>query len=111
MSEFEISPTLLFSQLLCIHYVPRGSPTPHQPHQCQPLTPEERDLLRKHVEEMPHHPDSMTGRSAYEEQLKQWFTANGQDGRVTEETPFPLRPGSAMICSGECFQCGTEGTK
>lgn len=58
---------------------------------------------------MPHHPDNAAGRAAYEEQLKQWFSANGQDGRVTEETPFPLRPGSAMICSGECFQCGAHG--
>ncbi|KAG1830271.1 hypothetical protein DFJ58DRAFT_737017 [Suillus subalutaceus] len=74
----------------CICYVPRGSPTPRQTRQCQPLTPEERDALRKRVEEMPHHQDNAAGRAAYDEQLKQWFTMNSQDSRVTEETPFPL---------------------
>ncbi|KIK19188.1 hypothetical protein PISMIDRAFT_108161, partial [Pisolithus microcarpus 441] len=28
---------------------------------------------------------------------------------VMENTPFPLRPGTATICLGECFQCGTHG--
>ncbi|KAG0693541.1 hypothetical protein DFH29DRAFT_816250, partial [Suillus ampliporus] len=58
---------------------------------------------------MVHHPDTNIGRQAYEEQLKQWFTKYGQNGRVTESTQFPLRPGSAMICSGECFKCGAHG--
>lgn len=26
-----------------------------------------------------------------------------------ENTPFPLMPGTAQICSGECFQCGAHG--
>ncbi|KAG1818677.1 uncharacterized protein BJ212DRAFT_1268837, partial [Suillus subaureus] len=28
---------------------------------------------------------------------------------VTETTQFPLHPGSAMICSGECFKCSAHG--
>ncbi|KAG1799653.1 uncharacterized protein BJ212DRAFT_1287861, partial [Suillus subaureus] len=46
---------------------------------------------------------------AYEDQIKQWFRKYGQTGQVTETTQFPLCPGSAMICSGKCFKCGTHG--
>jgi hypothetical protein len=28
---------------------------------------------------------------------------------VTDTTPVPLRPGTAAICSSECFKCGTHG--
>ncbi|KAG0695522.1 hypothetical protein DFH29DRAFT_791797, partial [Suillus ampliporus] len=49
------------------------------------------------------------GRIAYEEQIRQWFMTHGQNGRVTEFTPFPLRLGSAMVCSGECFKCSAHG--
>ncbi|KAG2047616.1 hypothetical protein BDR06DRAFT_837974, partial [Suillus hirtellus] len=54
-------------------------------------------------------PDTANGRTAYEEQIRQWFAKNSADGRVNENTRFPLRPGSAMICSGECFKCGAHG--
>lgn len=77
--------------------------------QRQPLTQEERDIMRSHVNDIAHHSDTTPGRAAYDEQLKQWFTKYGQTGRVTETTQFPLRPGSAMICSGECFKCGAHG--
>ena len=29
--------------------------------------------------------------------------------RISERVPYPLRPGTAEICSGECFRCGTHG--
>ncbi|KAG2349706.1 hypothetical protein BDR05DRAFT_843714, partial [Suillus weaverae] len=54
-------------------------------------------------------PDTTAGRAAYDNQLKQWFVKYGQTGRVTKSTQFPLCPGSAMICSGECFKCGAHG--
>jgi len=94
-----------------IRYVTREpSANPQQTNrQCQPLTQEERDLMRSHINDIVHHPDTTVGRSAYEDQLKQWFAKHGQTGRVTENTQFPLRPGSAMICSGECFRCGVHG--
>ncbi|KIK13140.1 hypothetical protein PISMIDRAFT_119445, partial [Pisolithus microcarpus 441] len=28
---------------------------------------------------------------------------------ITEHTPYPLRPGMAAICLGECFRCGSHG--
>ncbi|KAG1824585.1 uncharacterized protein BJ212DRAFT_1295721 [Suillus subaureus] len=73
------------------------------------MSPEEWDMLRKHVEEIPHHQNNAAGRAAYKEQLKQWFATNSQDGKVTEGTPFSLQPGSAMICSGECFRYEVHG--
>jgi hypothetical protein len=88
-----------------IQYVPRMSTARPSAHQRQPLSPEEKDLLCSCINDIPHHPDTTAGIAAYEEQLKQWFMKYGKDGRVNENTQFPLRPGSAIICSGECFKC------
>jgi hypothetical protein len=91
------------------HVTREPSANPQQTNrQCQPLTQEERDLMRSHINDIVHHPDTTVGRSAYEDQLKQWFAKHGQTGRVTENTQFPLHPGSAMICSGECFRCSVH---
>ncbi|KIK11828.1 hypothetical protein PISMIDRAFT_65436, partial [Pisolithus microcarpus 441] len=46
---------------------------------------------------------------AYNAQVVQWVRTHGKTARVVENTPFPLRPGTAMICSGECYKCGTHG--
>ncbi|KAG2748795.1 hypothetical protein P692DRAFT_201714292 [Suillus brevipes Sb2] len=99
------------SQTTRIRYAPRGSSPITRPsfRQRQPLSPEERETMRSRMDELTHHPDTANGRTAYEEQIRQWFAKNGADGRVNENTPFPLRPGSAMICSGECFKCGAHG--
>ncbi|KAG2135238.1 uncharacterized protein EDB93DRAFT_1107202 [Suillus bovinus] len=53
--------------------------------------------------------NTTAGQAAYDNQLKQWLATNGQTRRVTENTQFPLRPGNAMICSGECFKCSAHG--
>ncbi|KAG2063690.1 hypothetical protein BDR04DRAFT_1186464 [Suillus decipiens] len=90
----------------CIHYVQKGaSPNPCQTNirQHQPLTQEEKDLLRKNIDNIPHQLDTAAARAEYEEQLKWWFNANGHDNKVTENTPFLLRPGSTMIFSSKCF--------
>ncbi|KIO06221.1 hypothetical protein M404DRAFT_139263, partial [Pisolithus tinctorius Marx 270] len=42
-------------------------------------------------------------------QVTAWNTKHGETTQITELTPYPLRPGMAMICSGECFRCGTHG--
>ncbi|KIK39080.1 hypothetical protein CY34DRAFT_89856 [Suillus luteus UH-Slu-Lm8-n1] len=92
-----------------IRYVPRTPAARPPARQRQPLSPEERDLLHSRINNIPHQPDTAAGIAVYQEQLKQWFTKHGQDGRVNENMQFPLRPGSAMICSGECFKCGSHG--
>ncbi|KAG1784673.1 uncharacterized protein HD556DRAFT_1451522 [Suillus plorans] len=89
--------------------VPRTSTARPPVRQRQPLSPEEKEMLRSGVNDIPHQPDTAAGITTYEEQLKQWFAKYGQDGRVNESTQFPLCPGSAMICSGECFKCGSHG--
>jgi len=45
---------------------------------------------------------------AYEEQICQWETKWGRGARCTEQSPYLLTPGTAQICSGECFRCGTH---
>ncbi|KIO11495.1 hypothetical protein M404DRAFT_83247, partial [Pisolithus tinctorius Marx 270] len=42
-------------------------------------------------------------------QLAAWTAKHGEMSRITEHTPYPLKPGTAMVCSGECFRCGTHG--
>ncbi|KIM50533.1 hypothetical protein SCLCIDRAFT_61037, partial [Scleroderma citrinum Foug A] len=42
-------------------------------------------------------------------QLADWAAKHGAFTRITEDTPYPLKPGTAMICSGECFRCGMHG--
>jgi hypothetical protein len=75
----------------------------------QPPTQEERDLMRTRVNELTHHPDTAAGQAAYEEQLRQWRSKWGSGARCSEHTPVPLTPGTAQICSGECFRCGAHG--
>ena len=75
----------------------------------QPPTQEERDLMRMRINELVHHPDTHSRQTAYEEQVCQWETQWGRGARCTEQSPYPLTPGTAQICSGECFRCGAHG--
>ncbi|KAG2335887.1 hypothetical protein BDR05DRAFT_843729, partial [Suillus weaverae] len=54
-------------------------------------------------------PDNPSGQTAYANQLSQWNAKWGENARVTHETGYPLRPGTAAISLGECFSCGTHG--
>ncbi|KIK41122.1 hypothetical protein CY34DRAFT_49195, partial [Suillus luteus UH-Slu-Lm8-n1] len=53
--------------------------------------------------------DTPNGQAAYEEQIRQWEMRWGRGARCTEQSPYPLTPGTAQICSGECFRCGAHG--
>jgi len=75
----------------------------------QPPTPQQTTALHARLNNLIHHPDTDAGRAAYRAQLAKWETKHGQNARVTEETPYPLRPGTATVCSGECWICGTNG--
>jgi hypothetical protein len=46
---------------------------------------------------------------AWMEQVRQWRIKNGDSGRVTKYSGFPLRPGGAPPGSGECYKCGKTG--
>ena len=79
-------------------FVPRPTPTPEQ-----------RAELLALLNTLPHHPDTQAGRQAHQAQQAEWIRVHGYGTRVTEKTPYPLRPGTAPVNSGECFTCGQPG--
>jgi hypothetical protein len=79
---------------------PAARPTPN---------PQQIAALRGRLNVLPHHPNTDGGRTAYRLQLAEWERRHGRDTRVTEETPYPLRPGTAPVCAGECWICGMTG--
>jgi hypothetical protein len=72
-------------------------------------TPQQIAALRGRINILPHHPDTEGGRVAYQAQLVEWDRKYGRETKVTEETPYPLRPGTAPVCAGECWICGMVG--
>ncbi|RXW18472.1 hypothetical protein EST38_g7385 [Candolleomyces aberdarensis] len=75
----------------------------------QPVTPDLQAKIRAALAAMPHHPDMVEGRQAHKEQQLEWARKHGATAWVTEDMPYPLRPGTAPVCSGECFRCGKVG--
>ncbi|KIN97134.1 hypothetical protein M404DRAFT_41779, partial [Pisolithus tinctorius Marx 270] len=51
-------------------------------------------------------PNNKEGQRKYMAQLTVWITKHRDSAWVTEYTPYPLKPRTAMVCSGECFRCG-----
>lgn len=74
-----------------------------------PLTDAQRETICHHVSALPHHTADTAGWRAYQAQVAQWGKMHGEGTRISENTPFPLKPGTAIICSGECYRCGTHG--
>ena len=74
-----------------------------------PPTPEQKAEVRLLLNRFPHHPDTQAGRQAHQAQQAEWVKTFGYGTRVTEKTPYPLRPGTAPVNSGECFTCGQQG--
>ncbi|KAF5381321.1 hypothetical protein D9615_008404 [Tricholomella constricta] len=74
-----------------------------------PPTEEDRAALRARLAEMVHHPDTEAGRIAHRAQQQAWATKYGPETRVSERTPYPLRPGTLGVNSNECFGCGMAG--
>jgi len=74
-----------------------------------PVTLQSQAELRARIAAIPHHPATDAGRAAYKAQQLAWVAQHGANGWVTETTPYPLRPGTAPINSGECFNCGIVG--
>lgn len=72
-------------------------------------TLEQKAELRALLNKLPHHPDTQAGRQAHQAQQAEWVRTYGYGTRVTEKTPYPLRPGTAPANSGECFTCGQTG--
>jgi hypothetical protein len=73
------------------------------------ITEEMKAAVRQLINMLPHHPDTGAGQAAYAAQLAQWNVKWGESTRVTQETGYPLKPGTAAIASSECFACRTHG--
>ncbi|KAF8816796.1 hypothetical protein BYT27DRAFT_7220484 [Phlegmacium glaucopus] len=74
-----------------------------------PPTAEQKAELHMLLSTIPHHPDTQAGRQAHQAQQAEWMRTYGPGTKVTEKTPYPLRPGTAPVNSGECFTCGQVG--
>ncbi|KAJ3742279.1 hypothetical protein EV360DRAFT_25463, partial [Lentinula raphanica] len=65
--------------------------------------------LARNANLLPHHPDTVKGQRAYREQLASWARQWGREAVIDFQKPVPLTPGTAPICSGECYNCGMRG--
>lgn len=74
-----------------------------------PATQADRAALLVCIQKLPHHPDTEPGRQAHRAQQADWVKTHGIGAFVTESTPYPLRPGTLPVGSGECFTCGLSG--
>ncbi|KAJ3816875.1 hypothetical protein F5880DRAFT_1493790 [Lentinula raphanica] len=73
------------------------------------LSEDQVATLARNAVLLPHHPDSVEGQRAYREQLVSWARQWGREALIDFQKPVPLTPGTAPICSGECYNCGMRG--
>lgn len=85
----------------------RTTNTPYTPR--PPPTQADKAALQVQLTKYPQHPETEAGRKAHQAQQADWVKFYGMGTRVTESTPYPLRPGTAPVNSGECFTCGFTG--
>ncbi|KAI0264961.1 hypothetical protein BC834DRAFT_992386 [Gloeopeniophorella convolvens] len=74
-----------------------------------PMTETAKAELRQRLMAYPHQPNNPAGKNTYQQQLAQWHASRVPTAPVTELTPVPLKPGTSVICSGECYSCGAIG--
>ncbi|KAJ6570674.1 hypothetical protein B0H10DRAFT_1839944, partial [Mycena sp. CBHHK59/15] len=73
-----------------------------------PATETQKAALRDRIKAMPQHPNTAAGCLEHQKQQQQWVATHGIGAKVTEFTPYPLRPGTLPVNSGECWQCGVD---
>jgi hypothetical protein len=92
-----------------LFHVPQtGSPAQNSTSRPQ-ATPADRAALLVCLQKYPHHPDTEPGRQAHRAQQADWVKTHGPGAHITQFTPYPLRPGTMPVGSGECFTCGFAG--
>ena len=96
-------PTSSASRRFAIQHTPRRST------QSMPPSEELRSTVKLGLERYPHQQADEEGQKEYLAQLARWTAKHGEATRITELTPYPLKPGTAAICSGECYRCSTHG--
>ena len=74
-----------------------------------PATPATQAVIRVAIASLPQHPPTDAGRAAHAAQQVAWAEKHGPTAWIDETTPYPLRPGTAPVASGECFRCGMGG--
>jgi hypothetical protein len=84
-------------------------PPPQSNNPRPPPTQADRTALLGRLSKYPQHPDTEAGRQAHQAQQAEWVKTHGIGAFVTESTPYPLRPGTLPVGSGECFTCGFTG--
>jgi hypothetical protein len=77
---------------------------PYQPR--KPPTEEQKTTMTNTLASTTQHENTQQGREAYRNQLIEWAKLYGANTKVSERTPFPLKPGTAPAGSGECYGCG-----
>jgi len=65
-----------------------------------------RTQILEKLSTVPHHPNTEAGRRQYEMDVELWHRMHGAEGIPSLDYPYPLRPGTAEIGSGECYNCG-----
>ncbi|KAJ6518972.1 hypothetical protein C8R45DRAFT_1085032 [Mycena sanguinolenta] len=72
------------------------------------MTEEGKVHLRKIVKDLSGAmlSDDTAGRAAYARRITNWNGIHGGQKRLLEHTGYPLSPGTAPPCSGECYGCG-----
>ena len=88
---------------------PQTTTAPQTTNTRPPATQADRAALLVCLQKYPHHPDTEAGRQAHRAQQADWAKTNGPGTFITESTPYPLRPGTSAVGSGECFTCGLTG--
>ncbi|KAF9232043.1 hypothetical protein BU15DRAFT_81671 [Melanogaster broomeanus] len=68
--------------------------------------PPSRAQVLERVASVPQRPNTETGIRQYETDVEAWHKANGTEAIPNLARPYPLRPGTAVAGSGECYSCG-----
>ena len=92
-----------------LFYTNQAKPPQQTSNTRPPPTQADRAALLICLQKYVHHPDTEAGRKAHQAQQADWAKTHGPNAIVTESTPYPLRPGTCAVGSGECFTCGFSG--
>ncbi len=73
-----------------------------------PLDDSKQLALRRGVESAVQHPNTPEGKLRWRGELQEWGSKHGISSLFSELTIVPLKPGTALTCTYECFQCGMK---
>ncbi|KAI6046569.1 hypothetical protein EDC04DRAFT_2994991 [Pisolithus marmoratus] len=82
------------------------APLPINRNAVVPRIPLTRAQILEKAGTAPHRANTEAGRQLYEADIVAWHRAFGDVTTPALERPYPLKPGTAAVGSGECFNCG-----